>query len=59
MGAVVRVHTETVALDEGMWCRACFLPSGVRIWFTVAIGVRLTLRSVLRCRSCDGTDIDA
>lgn len=57
MASAMRVRVEEVACDEGLWCRPCALPSGVRIWFTVAIGPRLVLRSTLRCRDCGGEDI--
>lgn len=59
MAAAVRAHVEEIALDEGLWCRTCFLPSGVRIWFTVTFGPRMVLRTTIRCRGCGGSDVDA
>lgn len=58
MATALRAMLEVLAVDEGLWCRRCLLPSGARFWFTVTIGPRMTMQSKAQCRDCGGTDID-
>lgn len=55
---VVRIRVEQIAVDTGLWCNTCLLSSGVRVWFTVASGLAMSLRSTTRCRDCGGDDLD-
>lgn len=59
--ARVELHSvlEVIAVDEGLWCRRCLLPSGARWWFTLTTGPRMTLQSKVQCRDCGGHDVDA
>lgn len=52
------VRVEQVAIDTGLWCRPCALPSGTRVWFTMAIGPAMSLRSTLRCYDCGGNNLE-
>jgi hypothetical protein len=52
------VRVEQLAIDTGLWCRNCALPSGARVWFTLTIGPVMSLRHTLRCLDCSGDDLE-
>lgn len=49
---IVAVTAEPVAVDRGLWCMACMLPGGVRVWVAVRLGDRMHLQERLHCRDC-------
>lgn len=46
---------EVVETVEGLWCRDCLAPSGVKIT-TCLSGLRVG--TFMRCRDCSGCQID-
>lgn len=48
----VAVRTEAVAVDRGLWCMACMLPSGLRVWVAVSLDDQSHLQERLWCRDC-------
>lgn len=53
----VPVHFERVLDEYGAWCNDCRLPSGVRSWFMVLVGLRMWLKPELWCHDCGGRNV--
>jgi len=48
---------EVIDREFGLWCNACRLPSGIRVYIAVWANGRMQFQTHLVCDDCNGRDV--